>query len=89
MPIERAKMKLKVTAPARDTKKVMEKMKQLNCQIEEESHDPDLILVSISLYTMKKYHGSREGGEGVWTVAPCQRNSPLRVSQTLALNNYS
>ena len=47
MPIERAKMKLKVTAPARDTKKVMEKMKQLNCQIEEESHDPDLILVSI------------------------------------------
>ena len=46
MPIERAKMKLKVTAPAKDTKKVMEKMKQLNCQIEEESHDPDLILVN-------------------------------------------
>ena len=47
MPIERAKMKLKVTAPARDTKKVMERLKQLDCQIEEQSHDPDLFLVSV------------------------------------------
>ena len=47
MPIERAKMKLKVTAPVKDTKKVMEKLKQLDCQIEEQSHDPDLFLVSI------------------------------------------
>jgi len=53
MPIERAKMKLKVTAPARDTKKVTEKMKQLNCQIEEESHDPDLILVSSSTVSIQ------------------------------------
>jgi len=49
MPIERAKMKLKVTAPAKDTKKVMEKLKQLDCQIEEQSHDPDLLLVNFML----------------------------------------
>ena len=49
MPIEWAKMKLKVTAPARDTKKVMEKLKQLDCQIEEQSHDPDLLLVDVML----------------------------------------
>lgn len=49
MPIERAKMKLKVTSPARDTKKVVEKLKQLDCQIEEQSHDPDLLLVGVML----------------------------------------
>ena len=49
MPIERAKMKLKVIAPAKDTKKVMERLKQLDCQIEEQSHDPDLLLVGVML----------------------------------------
>ena len=50
MPIERAKMKLKVTAPVRDTKKVVERLKQLDCQIEEQSHDPDLYLVSVRTF---------------------------------------
>ena len=49
MPIERAKMKLKVIAPAKDTKKVTERLKQLDCQSEEQSHDPDLLLVGVML----------------------------------------
>ena len=49
MPIERAKMKLKVIALAKDTKKVTERLKQLDCQIEEQSHDPDLLLGGVML----------------------------------------
>ena len=38
-------MKLRMLVPAKDTKKVMRRLKQLYFQIEEQSHDPDLLLI--------------------------------------------
>ena len=38
-------MKLRMLVPAKDTKKVMKRLKQLYFQIEEQSHDPDLMVI--------------------------------------------
>ena len=38
-------MKLRMLVPAKDTKKVMKRLKQLYFQIEELSHDPDFLLI--------------------------------------------
>ena len=38
-------MKLRMLVPAKDTKKVMKRLKQLYFQIEEQSHDPDLLQI--------------------------------------------
>ena len=38
-------MKLRMLVPAKDTKKVMKRLKQSYFQIEEQSHDPDLLQI--------------------------------------------
>ena len=38
-------MKLRMLVPAKDTKKVIKRLKQLYFQIEEQSHDPDLLQI--------------------------------------------
>ena len=64
-------MKLRMLVPAKDTKKVMKRLKQSSFQIEEQSHDPDLLQIGSNNVDSYCCHGNtcsrfyREHFEGV------------------------